>query len=307
VRADRYTSGSLTIVAFPAAALGVVVPPEPWTAETLFGWDGSIAAAVDGPMFGYCAGQPHDYASYRCGVVDYYLRDKVAGVDVPGKADTAGVGLTISVKGGTAYVGAGRAPLPEADVAFQLYPGLVIGGEVDVRPAAAGSANAERNHRVAVGVLSDGRAAFARAYLSMYDFAVALRQAGFVAAGYTDGGGSASLVTREESGGLLGSDSDDPRGRRVPSWIVARPDRVSEGGIGGVVGAIAQALGGTGATNPLAQTGATGATRATVSSTRSQIERAAPYMIVGCALVVAIGAVVLFTDDPAPEPFPRPY
>lgn len=290
-RIDRQQSGGLTIVAFPAAALGVIIPAAPATARSVLEAWPDAAVAIDGPMFGYCAGEPQDYASYRCGRVDYLLQDARSGTWNPGNASFATRGLTLSVKDGVAYASDDRSPLPGATVAVQGYPGLVLAGRIVVGQAAAGTPDAQPNLRVAVGVLADGRVAFARANASLYGFAQMLQAAGFVAAAYTDGGGSASLVLRRSDGSLEGTDSDDPGGRRVPSWIVAWstvPD-----GSGPATGSAGTPAG----TGSL--TGGAGTGLSTLLSADAW-RRAAPVVAVGGVSVLAAAALFLvLTQEPA--------
>ena len=208
------------VVALSPEGLGVVVPEHPETARQMFAAHPDVMAAVDGPMFGYCPGQPHNYATYQCGKVDYLLQDTRSGVNLPAKPGNEGKGITVSLVGNRLVGSRGASPAPSAIAAVQLYPALVIEGR-----AVEGLSDTDRTGRVAVGILRDGRLGFAYTAASMPDFAALLASAGFVWAGYTDGGGSSSLVTRED-GMLRGTDTDDPDGRRVPSWIVWRePDR----------------------------------------------------------------------------------
>lgn len=201
--------------------LSVIVPPTPSTARQVLDARPDLEAVIDGPMFGYCEGEPHDYARYRCGAVDYFLHDEDEGVHVEGDADKASRGATFSVVGGAVVVAPGKSPAPGARVAFQLYPALVEDGRIAVGQAAPGRPDAEANHRSAVLVTRDGRVGFAYARTSMRDFAERLSAAGAAWAGYTDGGGSSTLVRRTPSG-LEGTDADDPDGRRVPSFIAFR-------------------------------------------------------------------------------------
>lgn len=218
------SSSSLTLVALPPEGLGIVVPARPATAEEVFAANPDVAAVIGGPMFGFCDGQPHDYARYDCGVVRYALADARRGVRVAGARENDARGLTFSVVGTQLAVARGNAPAPGATVAVQTYPGLVEDGAVAVG-APTGGPDAEVNGRVAMGVLRDGRAFFAYGRTSLRAFAERLRDAGATWAGYTDGGGSSSLVVRDAAGALIGVDADDPRGRRLPSWIVWAPPR----------------------------------------------------------------------------------
>ena len=208
------------LLGVPPGGLGVIVPPTPITARTLFAQNPGVVLAVDGPMFSYCAGEPHDYDRYQCGSVDFLLSDTRTGVSVPGKPEFQSSGITFSISNGQIVGQPGRNPQPGSVAAFQLYPTLVQNGRVVVSERPPEHPDGQSNHRIAFGKLNDGRAFFAYGYASMYDFAQQLLGEGAVSAGYTDGGGSASLVMRMPDGSLQGSDANDPGGRRVPSWIV---------------------------------------------------------------------------------------
>jgi len=198
----------------------VIVPSRPITARTLFEENPGVVLAVDGPMFSYCPGEPHSYETYQCGSVDFLLLDTRTGVNVQGKPEFQTSGITYSFAGGQLVGWLGRSPQPDAVTAFQLYPTLVYEGRVVAGERPPEHPDGQRTHRIAVGRLSDGRAFFAYSYATMREFAEQLLNEGATSAGYTDGGGSASLVMRMPDGSLQGSDANDPGGRRVPSWIV---------------------------------------------------------------------------------------
>jgi hypothetical protein len=211
--------GGLKLVLMDPAGAGVVVPSSPQNAADIFSQHAEVQAAIDGPMFGFCENTPRSYASYSCGRVDYLLLDIWRNVSVSGQSGYASRGVTFSVVNGRMTAARGRSVAQGASVAFQCYPGLVENGSIAVRRKDDGP-DTQRVGRVAVGLMQDGSMFFAYAATSMYEFAEMLRSAGALWAGYTDGGGSSSLVVRGSDGALYGSDSDDPRGRRVPSWIV---------------------------------------------------------------------------------------
>lgn len=211
--------GGLKLVLMDPAGAGVVVPSSPQNAADMFAQHAEVQAAIDGPMFGFCENTTHSYASYSCGRVDYLLLDMWRNVSVGGQSSYASRGVTFSVVNGRMTAARGRSVARGASVAFQCYPGLVEDGSIAVRRKDSGP-DTQRVGRVAVGLMRDGSMFFAYAATSMYEFAEMLRSAGALWAGYTDGGGSSSLVVRGSDGALYGSDSDDPRGRRVPSWIV---------------------------------------------------------------------------------------
>ena len=231
---------TLTLIAFDPAGLGVVIPARPSTAEDVFRAHPDVLIAIGGPMFGFCEGQPRDYGRYECGRVDYALRDDARGARVPGLRSNDRVGVTFSVVGGSLVAARGNAPAAGARVSVQTYPGLVEDGQIAVSARTSGP-DAENNGRVGLGVLRDGRAFFAYARCSMRVFAERLREAGATCAGYTDGGGSSSLVTRT-AGELVGVDADDPRGRRLPSWVVWSSPR-PEASWGAILALLAAAAG----------------------------------------------------------------
>lgn len=212
------SGSSLTLIAFDPAGLGVVIPARPSTAEDVFRDHPDVLIAIGGPMFRFCEDQPRDYSRYECGLVNYALRDEARGARADGLRSNDRVGVTFSVVGGTLVAARGNAPAAGARVWAQTYPGLVEDGQLAVGAPTTGP-DAESTGRVGLGVLRDGRGFFAYARCSLRVFAERLRAAGAAWAGYTDGGGSSSLVMRSGTG-LVGVDADDPRGRRLPSWVV---------------------------------------------------------------------------------------
>ena len=218
----------IKILAMSAAGFGVVVPPTPTTAAQLFAAHPEVVAAIDGPMFSICPGQPSDYAAYQCGRVNFTLLDRGRGVAQDARQANLSNGVTFSLVGSNLLAARGAGVAPGATVAVQTFPGLVEDGQIAVGQPASGP-NTETTGRIAMGILRDGRMFFAYGRLPMHQFAVSLRDAGAVWAGYTDGGGSSSLVQRMADGSLVGSDADDPRGRRVPSWVVWSPPRQGAG------------------------------------------------------------------------------
>lgn len=215
-------SSNPKIIAVPADGVGIVVPLHPATARQIYDAHKDVFASVNGPMLDFCPGEPHDYATYQCGTHLSLLRDRVAGVGIEGTSNTAARGITISIRNGVAKGSRHRSPDPRALVAFQLYPGMVEDGRIAIGEKPPEDPDSRGANRVAVGILGDGRIGFAYSYASMIAFARQLQAAGFSWAGYTDGGGSSSMITRGDDGQLRGSDPDDPGGRRVGSFIVWR-------------------------------------------------------------------------------------
>lgn len=232
---------TLTLIAFDPAGLGAVIPARPVTAEEVFRSHPDVLIAIGGPMFSFCEGQPRDYSRYDCGRVSYAMRDEGRGTRAPGLRSNDRVGVTFSVVGGSLVAARGNAPASGARVSIQAYPGLVEDGQIAVGAPTSGP-DAETNGRVGLGVLRDGRAFFAYARCSLRVFAERLRAAGATWAGYTDGGGSSSLVMRT-AGGLEGVDADDPRGRPLPTWVVWSSPR-PEASWGAILALLAAAAGG---------------------------------------------------------------
>lgn len=168
-------------------------------------------AVVDGPMFDICDGQPDAYASYQCGLLLYRYLDKSRGIDAPSQRTDRGV--TISVMGDRAFALPRDQVVPGASVAVQLYPPLLLNGQVVTNP----DLNQTAEWRTGLVVLSDGRLAFVAGAMALDPFARALRAAGAVHGGYLDGGGSGKMVLAD--GTRIGASED----RRVPSWLVVMP------------------------------------------------------------------------------------
>lgn len=205
------------MLAFQPAQLGVVseqVGPERLNPEDLRGVmqkyiPGDAYAALDGPMFNFCPGEPHDYASYQCAAPVFGFVDKRRGVDAV--STRASDGITISIVGGQPRVMQGFQAPTGASVAVQLYPTLVRDGQAVNHNTSDGP-----DSRAALAILGDGRMALVTAEgLTLEDFATALADYGVRDAGYTDGGGSTGLAYTENGGvHTLGGT------RRVAAWLV---------------------------------------------------------------------------------------
>lgn len=217
------TVGPFYLAAFPASWLRV-----------RYGARRSLAAlqaeapgaqlALDGPMFG---------PSGR--VTEWTLRDRATGVDLTGSR--RGEGLYLSVADGRATMA--RAPLEGAAVVVQTWPPLLEGGRV---VATNVGTNAERVWRAALGILADGRVCAAVRQADVVTFARDLAAHGVTAAGYTDGGSSTVLWTREAPAW-----GRQTAGAKVPAWITAEapssaPGAPSSGGPGAPLGAVAAAV-----------------------------------------------------------------
>ncbi|MEM3018023.1 MAG: phosphodiester glycosidase family protein [Candidatus Bathyarchaeia archaeon] len=208
------------IVAFPARMLRVFAEPldsqgfAPLAPDTAKGF----VAAINGSMFSICgrpSGDEHAtvYAAARCMAPDYLVLDRKNNLFYASKYPERGVTFSVD-EAGNVTVGDGASYPSNAVVAIQTYPQIVARGRNIANP----SINTERTWRAAIGVLADGRMAMAAGIHSMRGFADVLTRAGFVEAGYTDGGGSTSLWAMGER---IGSREQ----RRVPVWIVAAEER----------------------------------------------------------------------------------
>jgi hypothetical protein len=94
--------------------------------------------------------------------------------------------------------------------------------------------------RAGLAAMADGSMALAVMQSSMDDFARALQGAGAVQAGYTDGGGSAALVTPD---GVAGSSE----GRRVATWLTVGGAGADGGGASWLEATLVAVAVGTGA------------------------------------------------------------
>lgn len=226
---ERVDSPHATIVAFPPSWLGAWAQPIgrghvlPARASEALAAPG-VVAALDGAMFSRCdsGGSPAEaaglseaqrYALSRCAAPRFGLYDARAGLNIA--PTSPGEGLTISVDAaGVAHANDG-ATIPDGAVfAAQLYPPLVSSGH---NVASNVGSNATAEWRAGLAILDDGRCAFAVGALDMVGFAEALRLAGAVSCGYSDGGGSARLALAD--GAVYGAAEDRP----VAAWFVARP------------------------------------------------------------------------------------
>ena len=164
-----------------------------------------VLAVLDGPMYGACTGVP------RCAQLEYLYLDQRAGEYFPGRHPERG--MTVEVKAdGRVVVAHGASTASDPVVAVQLYPELVWEG----RNVASTSIDTSRVWRAALGVLPGGKMVLVVGIAPMHQFADLLIALGVIYAGYTDGGGSASLQVR--GGHRVGSTEDRP----VASWIVVR-------------------------------------------------------------------------------------
>lgn len=209
---ERVQYNGLTILLFPASMLSVYAETSGSNRASPLNYSQALAATqaeavLDGPMFDKCdSGQP--YSQQTCGEVLYRHYD-LSGINIPSSFPDRGI--TISVLGnGTARAARGADVAAGAKVAVQLYPELVWDGE----PSRVSDVDVKT--RAALAIMSDGRLAFVVAQpMTMPQFARLLAQAGAVYAGYTDGGGSASMATNDYYAGST-------EHRRVVTWLFAK-------------------------------------------------------------------------------------
>lgn len=208
--------GGLFAVAFPAPWLRVYQPLAPMTGREFLAAHPEAVACVDGSMFGFCAGEPHDYNLFSCGSVDYGFFDGVT--RALQRSRYPGRGGTVIVEGSRARAASGwrAADLARADLAWQGYPELVRDGAVVQNPAS----DAGRTARAGAGILADGRVCFGAMTAPMHAFALAARAIGATDFFYGDGGGSACVAVRVP-GGVAVEPAGGLDSRRVPSFLAA--------------------------------------------------------------------------------------
>lgn len=232
------TRAGLTVLPFAADELGLYAKPlnadgsvAPLTAVEALA-DSGARAVLDGPMFELCgpvagATQVEQYQRATCAKLQYLHLDAGRGLSFAGAPSTLGRGrvLAVTAAGAPLWLSAGdradAARTLDLRVAVQLYPTMVAGGAA--APQSTAGSNGSAEWRAAIGVLDDGGLAFAVGAFSMADFAARLVRAGFVDAGYTDGGGSTRIELA--SGERFGAAEN----RRVASWITVG----AGGGLGG--------------------------------------------------------------------------
>lgn len=206
----------VTLVAGLPSQLGLVTAPRaPKTTAAMMTDNRDVLAAVDGPMFAKCDGEPSGYETYDCGVIEYRHLDEASGVDVASRHTARGMTVgVLGVLGGRAYAVRGGVAQPGSAVAVQLYPSMVFGGANE----ASTTRDLEPTIRAAVGILSDGRVFLAvstpMGIRAMADVLIAM---GATHAGYTDGGGSGSLYVRAH--GSVPETRYNTTGRRVVTWV----------------------------------------------------------------------------------------
>jgi len=206
----------LFVVAFPPSWFRVYQPLTPMTGREFRAAYEEVIACADGSMFSFCAGEPHDYRTYDCGVVDYGFFDGVTrALQMPRYPSR---GATLLIEGGAARAvdGCHVHDWSRASVAWQGYPSLIRNGRVVHNP----SSDPGQTTRAGVGTLADGRVFFAASDDSMHGFTVAGAQLGAQELFYGDGGGSGCVAARVP-GGLIADSPGALDSRRVPSFVAA--------------------------------------------------------------------------------------
>jgi hypothetical protein len=236
------TVGALTVYAFPASQLGVFAQQsaiggqgqfDPLGPDEIIASSGAVAA-LDGTQFDNCPGQnlPSDNSAYEtsaCGYPDFLVYDVAAGIRASSLRPSDGITICVANNQAVALPGAQLAF--GTTVAMQLWPALVSGGAV---VADNSGSNSTQEWRAALAIMSPTQVAFIVGVGDMVSFATAIAALGATDAGYTDGGGSAALVT---PAGMTAGSSYRP----VPTWLIAKqPETVT--GIGIALGALVAAL-----------------------------------------------------------------
>ena len=215
----------LVIITFSPALLGVYARPissgryEPISLSDVM-WDERVAAALDGPMFSNCA-PGTTYATSYCADPRFAQLDQSVGVSDPPNQGNESKGVSVSIVDDLAIWSLGGAFDSRATVGVQMFPTLVADGAVQT--VSTTGADAERVRRVALAGLPDGRLAFVYGTDSLAGFARRCRDAGFIWAGYTDGGGSTSMGYRDpETENVRRWGPSQQNERRVAIFLVAR-------------------------------------------------------------------------------------
>lgn len=211
-------AGGIVAIIMPPPWLRVIVPPRPMSGGEFLAAYPNVSAILDGSMFRVCRGEPHDYASYQCGVVEYAAMDAVLGTFMPPSYPDRGATLLVYPDGSTGVAdGAspGRWGVPW--LAWQGYPLLVRDGRVVASPYA----DSERTERAACGRLSTGEVAFISGVAPMHEFATAVRDVlGASDVMYSDGGQSRVMAMRWGDR-VVADDPTNLTARRVPSFLCA--------------------------------------------------------------------------------------
>jgi len=201
---------------FPSSRFGIVAPSfqgnrtVPIRAQRAMA-ESEAFAVLDGPMFAFCGSQSRE----ECVQSVRLLLDQKRGLYVPSSHPSEG--MTISIVDGRAQMARGASVPNGATVAVQLFPELVR----DRIVVASRIRDTENVWRAALGILPNGNLIFAVDQAPMHIFATRLKALGVVHAGYTDGGGSAKLVTREW---YAGDREDRPKG----AWLADLPEKHEE-------------------------------------------------------------------------------
>lgn len=172
-------------------------------------------AMLDGTMYSECSAFP------LCASPDYMVHDTRTGVNIEGHHPTAGFTFSIMPDGSIAVLD-GNRPLKGYMSAVQLYPDLIKKSKIVADP----KLNNDFTFRAALGIDDKGMLVFAVGKGSMTAFSKDLLAAGIRFAGYTDGGGSASLVSHHQRYG-------SSENRAVALWFAELPmtRRIGKAGV----------------------------------------------------------------------------
>lgn len=213
---NRIDRDGLTLLTFPPSMLALYADVKSGSQVAPHNVDEAVAAthaeaALDGPMFEKCSSQSGvPYSSYNCGELLYKHYDLRSGLNVSSKYPSRGITISV-LENGHSQAADGDVVPPNATVAVQLYPAMVVNGQT--RHVSDADGNAQR---AALAIMEDGNMAFVISRpMLMSQFAQKLVAAGAKYAGYTDGGGSTSLATPT---GYKGSSEH----RRVLTWLLAK-------------------------------------------------------------------------------------
>lgn len=193
---------------FPAKDFHILRYQEGTKLEVVLRDNPKVLAALDGPMFGHTG-------SGRCGHgpwdTCYRLYDASKNLDEPSNKPNSG--MTVSVVGGSTVPNEKDVVAPGASVAVQLSLTLVWEGRnVASHERFSSGAGMGIHHNGTDLVFLVGGAG------TMHDLADEFIAHGCTYAGYTDGGSSTTLYTRER--GFLGANA---RNVKIPTWLVAEP------------------------------------------------------------------------------------
>jgi len=225
-RVELLTIGNLRMVIGTPDMLGLVdhrTSPRTTqeTVTTLRRAGVEVFAAVDGPMFEFCANErARDYDDFQCGTARFAHYYPARAIDVPSREAQSGIAVIVRNGRAVGARGDGGPRTPDETFRVQAYPSLVIDGA-----KTQGLRDVDTNKRPAIGILSDGRVFLALSpritMPELADVLAGLRLPGGATvtwAGYLDGGGSAALYVDTTLDGTP-EYNYNLNGRRVVTWV----------------------------------------------------------------------------------------